>query len=242
MLLRVTTHFFSFKSLWKKKKKNPHTEKQETKRSATWAYDTYFQRFLFKTLFHNCQLFLQWINFFEYIFKEKKKCRILWFQLLKCENDAFFYSVNWTVRNRQKVFNHCQSIWWLFSWLTGIQLPSSGGLKRKVTLSDCNPTHEPTNTNKTTNKLANNYIFTRLICAGPQCCRVLRETSRVQTKKRALCEQSLRSTCLSAADRVSVRWKCRKTAVWWSEGYGWVGRGKEWGGWDEAPTAEIISG
>ena len=85
-------------------------------------------------------------------FSRGKKFRILWFQLLKCENDAFFFyspkTVNWIVRNRQKVFNHCQLIYWLFSWLTDIQLLSSWGLKRKVTLSDCNPTHEPTNTQK----------------------------------------------------------------------------------------------
>lgn len=98
------------------------------------------------------------------------------------------------------MFNHCQLIWWLFSWLTDIQLLSLGGLKRKVTLSDCNPTHEPTNTQKHNLLGRGNqqlHFHPSHLCWSTML-QGVRETSRVQTKKRAVCEQSLRSACLSA--------------------------------------------
>lgn len=75
-----------------------------------------------------------------------------------------------------------------------------GGLKRKVTLSDCNPTHEPTNTQKH-NLLGRGkqqlHFHPSHLCWSTML-QGVRETSRVQTKKRAVCEQSLRSACLSA--------------------------------------------
>lgn len=148
----ASPHIFFLLSLCEKKNKKIHTQKNRKQNAVQHGLMTHiFKGFCSKHFSTIANYFCNGLISLSTFSRKKKKCRILWFQLLKCENDAFFYSVNWTVRNRQKVFNHCQSIWWLFSWLTGIQLPSSGGLKRKVTLSDCNPTHEPTNTQKQTN-------------------------------------------------------------------------------------------